>query len=94
MHDTLWNGRKFRLLNIEEDYNREVLHIEADTSPPTIPLIRSPEYLEEFRGLQKSILVDNGPEFISSKLDVWCKAHRIALLFIKPGKPIFLKRLH
>ncbi|MFX8785968.1 IS3 family transposase, partial [Acinetobacter baumannii] len=45
MSDALWNGRKFRLLNIVDDYNREVLHIEADTSLPTIRLIRSLEYL-------------------------------------------------
>ena len=32
MNDTLWDGRKFRLLNIIDDYNREVLAIEADTS--------------------------------------------------------------
>jgi putative transposase len=88
MNDALWDGRKFRLLNIVDDYNREVLHIEADTSLPTVRLIRSLEYLKEFRGLPKMIRVDNGPEFISSKLDVWCKEHQITLIFIQPGKPM------
>ncbi len=32
MDDTLWDGRKFRLLNIVDYYNREILHIERDTS--------------------------------------------------------------
>lgn len=36
MNDTLWDGRKFRLLNIIDDYNREVLAIEADSSLPTV----------------------------------------------------------
>lgn len=67
MSDTLWNGRRFRLLNIIDDYNREVLHIETDLSLPTLRLIRVLEYLQEFRGLPKMIRVDNGPEFISHK---------------------------
>jgi hypothetical protein len=37
------------LLNIVDDYNREVLHIETDTSLPTIRLIRALEYLKEVR---------------------------------------------
>jgi putative transposase len=39
MSDSLWDGRKYRLLNIVDDYNRQVLHIEADTSLPTAKLI-------------------------------------------------------
>ena len=88
MNDSLWDCRTFRLLNIVDDYNREVLHMEADTSLPTVRLIRSLEYLREFRGLPKVIRVDNGPEFISAKLDVWCKQHQITLVFIQPGKPM------
>lgn len=87
MTDALWDGRAFRLLNIIDDFNREVLSIEADTSLPTIRLIRVLEYLKEFRGLPKMIRVDNGPEFISHKLDLWCKEHKIGLIFIQPGKP-------
>jgi putative transposase len=88
MSDALWDGRRFRLLNVVDDYNREVLHIEADTSLPTVRLIRSFEYLKEFRGLPKMIRVDNGPEFISAKLDEWCKEQKILLVFIQPGKPM------
>ena len=92
MSDSLWDGRKFRLLNIVDDYNREVLHIEVDTSLPTTRLIRSLEYLREFRGLPKMIRVDNGPEFISQKLDQWCKDNKITLLFIQPGCCIIFTR--
>jgi len=31
MSDALWDGRTFRLLNIVDDFNREVLHMEAGT---------------------------------------------------------------
>ena len=34
------------------------------------------------------IRVDNGPEFISEKLDAWCKSNNITLIFIQPWKPI------
>jgi putative transposase len=88
MSDTLWDGRRFRLLNIIDDYNREVLHIESDLSLPTVRLIRVLEYLKEFRGLPKMIRVDNGPEFISHKLDIWCRENTITLAFIQPGRPM------
>ena len=88
MSDSLWDGRRFRLLNIIDDYNREILAIEADLTLPTLRLIRCLEYLKEFRGLPNMIRVDNGPEFISHKLDMWCKDHKIQLCFIQPGKPM------
>lgn len=88
MSDTLWDGRRYRLLNIIDDYNREVLHIESDLSLPTIRLIRVLEYLNELRGLPKMMRVDNGPEFVSHKLDLWCREHNIELAFIQPGKPM------
>ena len=88
MSDTLWDGRRFRLLNIIDDYNREVLHIESDLSLPTVRLIRVLDYLKEFRGLPQKIRVDNGPEFISHKLDLWCRENKIELAFIQPGRPM------
>lgn len=31
--------------------------------------------------------VDNGPEFISHRLDAWCKERGITLAYIQPGEP-------
>jgi putative transposase len=69
------------MLNIIDDFNRQVLRIETDTSLPAMRVIRVLEQLEESRGLPQMIRVDNGPEFISHRLDVWCKEHNITLAF-------------
>lgn len=87
MSDSLWDGRKFRTLNIIDDFNRQILAVEVDTSLPALRVIRVLERLKESRGLPQMIRVDNGPEFISAKLDLWCNDNGIKLIFIRPGKP-------
>jgi len=89
MHDTLTNGRKFRTLNIIDDFNREVLRIAIDTSLNSHRVIRELEQLTSWRGTPDRIRVDNGPEFIAENLDVWCKkdGRNIDLQFIQKGKP-------
>ena len=81
------NGRTFRMLNVLDHYNRQVLRIEVDTCLPARRVIRVLQQLEESRGLSSMIRVDNGPEFISQRLDTWCKDRKITLAFIQPGKP-------
>ncbi|MEX2656356.1 MAG: IS3 family transposase [Balneolales bacterium] len=87
MHDSLWDGRCFRLLNILDDYNRQVLWIETDLSLPAQRVTRVLEYLKESRGLPEMIRVDNGPELISLKMEIWCRENSVTLVFIQPGKP-------
>jgi putative transposase len=88
MSDSLWDGRKYRLLNIIDDFNREVLAVEVDTSIPASRVIRTLEQISLYRNLPQMIRVDNGPEFISDKFDRWCKLNKIQLVFIQPGKPM------
>lgn len=88
MQDSLWDGRKFRVLNIIDDYNRELLSVDTDTSIPALRVIRILDQIKAQRGLPKMIRVDNGPEFISHKLDLWCKDNKVDLIFIQPGKPM------
>jgi len=89
MHDTLLNGRKFRTLNIIDDFNREALLITIDTSISSQRVIRELEKLTGWRGIPDRIRVDNGPEFIANALDEWCsdKKRNIELKFIQKGKP-------
>lgn len=97
MCDSLWDGKRYRLLNIIDDFNREVLNITADTSLPALRVIRTLEKLLFVRSKPDMIRVDNGPEFISDKLDNWCKDKKIQLVFIQPGKPMqngYIERLN
>ncbi len=87
MSDALWDGRKYRVLNIMDDCSREVLAAEVDTSLPALRLIRILDRLREIRGLPQAIRVDNGPEFISQRLADWCELWQVTLIFIQPGKP-------
>jgi putative transposase len=88
MCDSLVDGRRFRLLNVLDDYNRESLAIEIDTSLPALRVIRTLQKLIERRTKPQTIRVDNGPEFISDRLQQWCDEHQIRLQFIQPGKPV------
>ncbi len=89
MSDTLVDGRRFRLFNVIDDFNRESLAIEVDTSLPALRVIRVLEKLIAQRGKPANIRCDNGPEFISHKLDEWCneQGRQITIQFIQPGKP-------
>lgn len=72
MSDALVDGRRFRLLNIIDDFNRESLAIEVDTSLPSLRVIRVLEQLVKQRGKPANIRTDNGPEFVSLQLQQWC----------------------
>jgi putative transposase len=87
MTDSLLSGRKFRTLNLMDDYNREALAIEVDTSLPAERVIRVLDQVTEWRGKPNRIRVDNGPEFISAALGLWCEEKQVMLQFIQPGKP-------
>src|SRR5258707_15746145 len=88
MSDALVDGRKFRVLNVIDDFNRESLAIEVDTSLPSRRVIRVLERLASQRGKPANIRCDNGPEFISHKLEEWCNGKKITIQFIQPGKPM------
>jgi putative transposase len=87
MHDTLTNGRKIRVLNIIDDYNREALAIQADYSHSGYSVVKTIAQVSEWRGKPTEIRCDNGPEFLSQVLVAYCNNNGIALKYIQPGKP-------
>lgn len=88
MQDSLESGRKFRTLNIIDDYNRESLAIEVDVSLTGERVVRVLESVIEWRGVPQEIRSDNGPEFISEALAQFCENKQIKRSFIQPGKPM------
>ena len=88
MSDALTDGRKFRLLNVLDDFNRESLAVEVDTSLPSLRVLRVLDRIIRERSTPSIIRVDNGPEFISHILQQWCDEHKIALQYIQPGRPM------
>lgn len=88
MSDSLINGRRFRVLNIIDDYNREALKMEPYFSITTKRVIAILERLVFEKGKPQAIRVDNGPEFIANDLKDWMGKMDIRLQFIQPGKPM------
>ena len=48
------DGRKFRTLNVLDDFNREGLGIEVDFSLPAVRVVRSLNRIIEWRGAPKA----------------------------------------
>ena len=87
MSDALWSGRRFRTFNVIDEFNRECLRIEIDTSLPAARVVGALEELAEVRGTPQSIRLDNGPEFIAQALKQWAQSKGVKLRHIQPGKP-------
>ena len=87
MADALSCGRRFRTFNVVDDFNREALHIEVDTSISSARLIRIFEQLKREHGLPQVLRTDNGPEFLGEAFVQWAKLNGMALRYIQPGKP-------
>jgi len=85
--DQLSNGRRFRTLNIVDDYSREMVGQLTDFSITGSQVARYLNQLSETRGLPDSITCDNGTEFTSKAMFFWQKETGVKLGFIQPGKP-------
>ena len=87
MSDSLYQGRRFRTLNILDEGVREALAIEIDTSLPAERVVRTLQQLIIWRGCPKAIRLDNGPELTAQRFTTWCAVMGIELRHIQPGKP-------
>lgn len=85
--DQLSNGRRFRVLNVVDDYSREMLGQLISTSINGRQVARFLDQLIEERCKPIKVICDNGTEFTSKAMFFWSKETRVTLGFIQPGKP-------
>lgn len=86
--DRLDNGQQFCILALIDLFSRECLMLKAGVSLIGTHVVKLLEEIKKNRSLPQAITADNGPEFISKKLDVWAYYYDVKLDFIRPGKPV------
>ncbi len=81
------DGRKFRILNIIDEYTKECLasFVARRIRSQDVIFILADLFIEH--GTPEHIRSDNGPEFIAKHLVQWLKDLGVKTLFIEPGSP-------
>lgn len=85
--DQLTNHRKFRVLNVKDDYSKELIGQLVAHSISGAMVGRSLDQLIEQRSAPNQITRDNGTEFTSKAMFFWQQESGVSLAFIQPGKP-------
>lgn len=88
MHDVLESGRKVRVLNVVDDFNREALMCYPAYSFPSEKVVELVERLIEKHGKPMHIRTDNGTEFIAKAFEGFCLTSSIEHIRIQKGKPM------
>jgi putative transposase len=88
VHDTLTDGRPFRILTVVDNWRRQSPSLEAGfrMSGEMVGQVLD-RVLNGAHGL-RSITVDHGTEFQSRALEDWAYQRGVQLDFIRPGKPV------
>jgi putative transposase len=86
--DQLANGRRFRLLNVIDDFNSECLAAVPDFSLSGLRVIRELQTIMALRGKPAIIVSDNGTELTGNAVLRWTAEHGIEWHYIAPGKPM------
>ena len=81
------DGRKFRMLNVIDEFSRECLVIRIGRKLKSTDVIDVLSDLFILRGAPGHIRSDNGPEFIAKAVREWIAAVGAQAAFIEPGSP-------
>lgn len=81
------DGRKFRILNIVDEYSRECLasFVARRIRAQDVIFVLAELFL--VHGCPEFIRSDNGPEFVARRLKKWLKTLEVQPLYIEKGSP-------
>ena len=79
VHDRMANGRPVRVLTVLDNFTRECLAFEVDTSLPSRRVTRALDAVITARGRPEKIRLDNGSELTSRHFLCWGIDRRIEL---------------
>jgi len=85
--DQTADGRRLKILTVEDEFTRECLALEVARSIPSRGVIAVLRELFAVRGTPAYIRSDNGPEFIATRVRSWLEDNDVGPLYIEPGAP-------
>ena len=86
--DSLSCGRRFRILNVIDDFSRECLAAVVDTSLSGIRVGRELDKIAQVRGYPCMVVRDNWTELTSNAILKWQEDRKVEWHYIAPGKPM------
>jgi putative transposase len=87
VEDRTHDGRKFRMLNLIDEFTRECLAIRVSRKLKAVDVIEVLSDLFILRGVPAHIRSDNGPEFVAQAVRDWVSAVGAKTAYIEPGSP-------
>ena len=87
VEDRTHNGRKFRMLNVIDEFTRECIAIRIDRKLKSTDVIDVLSDLFILRGVPGHVRSDNGPEFVAKAVREWIAGVGAKTAFIEPGSP-------
>ena len=87
VHDACQDGRKLKILTVEDEFTRRCLAIEVERRMPASAVCRVLLRLFAEHGTPSFVRSDNGPEFIARALVKMLAERRVECRHIDPGSP-------
>src|SRR5437660_8474208 len=86
VEDRTHDGRRFRMLNVIDEFTHECLAIHINRKLKAIDVIDVLSDLFILRGIPGHIRSDNGPEFVAKAVQEWIAAVGPKTAYIEPGR--------